>query len=60
MTMSYLKTFRAEATERLDLYREAADEQTARRDFLNWLAEKLLESYRNGQENGKGKQARKK
>ena len=57
--MSYLKTFRVEATERLTLYREATDEKKARKEILDWLAEKLLESYRNGQEMPKGKQERK-
>ena len=53
--MSYLKTFRAEAAERLKLYRESADENKAERELLNWLGDKLLESYRNGQEGRKGK-----
>ena len=57
--MSYLKIFRAEATERLSLYREAADEKKAEKEILDWLAEKLLESYRNGQESRKGKQEQK-
>lgn len=57
--MSYLRTFRAEAIERLALYREATDERKAEKEFLNWLAEKLLESYRNGQESGKNTRVRK-
>ena len=57
--MSYLKIFSAEAKERLTLYREATDEEKAEKDILDWLAEKLLESYRNGQEMPKGKQDRK-
>ena len=54
--MNYLKEFRAEATERLALYREATDGEKAEKEILDWLAEKLLESYRNGQEGRKGKQ----
>ena len=54
--MSHLKIFRAEATERLTLYREASDEQKALKEILGWLAEQILKSYRNGQEGRKGKQ----
>ena len=57
--MSYLKTFRVEAKERLPLYREATDEKKAERELLDWLAGKLLESYRNGQEQPKRKQEQK-
>ena len=57
--MSYLKEFRTEATERLELYREAKDEQAALKDILNWLAEKMLQSYRNGQESKAGKAGQK-
>ena len=57
--MNYRKEFRAEATERLTLYREASDERKAETKILNWLAEKLLESYRNGQESGKNTRVRK-
>ncbi len=47
--MSYLKNFRAEASERLDMVLEAPDNSARRGDFLDWLAEKILESYRNCQ-----------
>ncbi len=47
--MNYLNIFRAEARERLTIYREAADEKKAEKDILDWLAEKILESYRNCQ-----------
>ena len=54
--MSYLKEFRAEATGRLELYREAQDEKAGLKNILDWLAEKQLESYRNGQESRKSGQ----
>ena len=54
--MSYLKEFRAEANERLDLYDEAEDKQEAGKILLDWLAEKQLKSYRNGQESRKSGQ----
>ena len=51
--------FRVEAKERITLYREATGNEKAEKELLDWLAEKLLESYRNGQEQPKGKQAQK-
>ena len=53
--MNYLKTFRTEAESRLVGYRDAEDELTALKALLNWLSDKQLESYRNGQASGKGK-----
>ena len=53
--MNYLRTFRGEATERLQLYREATDEKKAEKEILEWLGTKQLESYRNGQESRKSK-----
>ena len=48
--MNYLKEFRAEASKRLDMVLEAPDNLARRREFLEWVVEKVLESYRNCQQ----------